>query len=79
MASNAEVWYNGSDAPAAQIRFTSLEMPVSQHKDYSAAFAQLFTEELAIPSERVWVEFHSPTPAHLGKAGTTIEELRKLN
>ena len=53
-------------------------MSVSDHAKYSTKFADHFNNKLNIDKERVVIEFHSPSAAHLGKDGTTIAELRKL-
>jgi len=76
--SQYDMWYNGADAPLAHIRFSSLDMPVSDHVGYSAKFAELFSKDLDVDTERVIVEFNSPQATHLGKNGSTIAEIRKV-
>ena len=58
-------------------RFTSLEMPVSEHVGYSSKLAELCNKDLGVDTERVIVEFHSPEPTNLGRSGSTIAEIRK--
>ena len=58
-------------------RFTSLEMPPSDHAHYSAKFAELINRDLGVATERVLVQFSSPEPTHIGKNGSTIAEIRK--
>ena len=60
------------------VRFSSLDMPVSDHVGYSAKFAELFSKDLDVDTERVIVEFNSPQATHLGKNGSTIAEIRKV-
>ena len=59
-------------------RFTSIGMRVEDHLVYSASLAEHFYSNLNICKSRVVIEFHSPEPTNMGKLGSTVAELRKL-
>lgn len=56
--------FGGDTSPLAFLELKSLGLPEDQTPALSAALCELLDETLAIPSNRVYIEFASP-PRHL--------------
>jgi phenylpyruvate tautomerase PptA (4-oxalocrotonate tautomerase family) len=56
--------FGGDTSPLAFLELKSLGLPEDQTPTLSAALCELLDETLAIPSNRVYIEFASP-PRHL--------------
>ena len=49
--------FGGSDAPLAFLSLKALGLPADKTTDLSAALCSLVTNTLAVPAERIYVEF----------------------
>lgn len=64
--------FGGTDAPLAYAECKSIGLSATQAKSLSAAIANLLNAQLAIPSDRIYIEF-SNCPAELwGWNGSTF-------
>lgn len=49
--------FAGSDAPLAYVELKSIALPVERTTEFSARLCELISTELAIPQERIYIEF----------------------
>lgn len=64
--------FAGSDAPAAYLELKSIGLPSSLTRDLSQALCTLIEKELAISTERVYIEFADAARAMWGWNGSTF-------
>jgi phenylpyruvate tautomerase PptA (4-oxalocrotonate tautomerase family) len=60
----AQLWFAGSDEPAAHIKLKSLGLPEASTGKYSAALCDFIEQHLGVPPGRTYIEFSGP-PRHL--------------
>jgi phenylpyruvate tautomerase len=60
----ADLLFAGTADPAAYLELKSLGLPESRTPEFSRALCGLLNETMAIPPERVYIEFAAP-PRHL--------------
>lgn len=72
LESGRDLLFGGTADPAAYLELKSLNLPESRTPEFSRALCTLLAETLAIPPERIYIEFAAP-PRHLfGWNGTTF-------
>lgn len=59
-----DLLFAGTSDPAAYLELKSLGLPESRTPEFSRALCGLLAENLAIPPERIYIEFSAP-PRHL--------------
>ena len=52
--------FGGDSAPCAYLQLKSLGLPEQRTAEFSAQLCQLVEQELAIPTDRIYIEFSSP-------------------
>jgi phenylpyruvate tautomerase len=58
--------FAGSAEPTAFLRLTSLGMDAASCPHYSDKLCAFFHESIGVPTERIYIEFHSPDRAMYG-------------
>lgn len=69
---NVSMLFAGSTAPCAYLELKSLGLPQEQTGAFSQRLCQLVSSELAIPTERIYIEFSTPAPHLWGWDNTTF-------
>ena len=64
LESGRDLLFAGTADPAAYLELKSLGLPESRTPEFSRALCGLLAETLAIPPQRVYIEFAAP-PRHL--------------
>jgi phenylpyruvate tautomerase len=64
--------FAGSDAPCAYLELKSINLPEETTPVLSQTLCELVGTALAIPGERIYIEFASPQPHMWGWDGTTF-------
>jgi phenylpyruvate tautomerase len=70
--SGIAMMFGGSSAPCAYLELKSLGLPEERSADYSQTLCALISEALAIPTERIYIEFSSPARHLWGWDGKTF-------
>ena len=70
--SGMSMLFAGSDAPCAYLELKSLGLPEARTKEFSQRLCSVIHEDLAIPTERIYIEFSSPDHQMWGWDGTTF-------
>jgi len=60
----AQLWFAGSDEPAAHLKLKSLGLPEASTGKYSAALCEFIKQHLGVAPGRTYIEFSGP-PRHL--------------
>lgn len=68
-----QMLFGGSTEPLAYLELKSIGLPQQRTGEISAALCLLFSEELAVPSERIYVEFADIGRNMWGWNGKTFE------
>jgi phenylpyruvate tautomerase PptA (4-oxalocrotonate tautomerase family) len=69
---NAAMLFAGTDEPSAYLELKSLGLPEVKTAEYSATLCKLLYEQLAIDSNRIYIEFASPPRHFWGWNSTTF-------
>ena len=69
---NPAMLFGGSDAPLAYLELKSIGLPESKTTDFSRALANLLNDELALPADRIYIEFSDAPRAMWGWNGGTF-------
>lgn len=69
---NNPMLFGGTNAPLAYAECKSIGLSATQAKSLSAAIASLLHTQLAIPSDRVYIEFSNCPAAFWGWNGSTF-------
>ena len=69
---NPAMLFGGSDAPLAYLELKSIGLPESKTADFSRALANLLNDELALPADRIYIEFSDAPRAMWGWNGGTF-------
>jgi len=69
---NPAMLFGGSDAPLAYLELKSIGLPESKSADFSRALADMLNDELALPAERIYIEFTDAPRAMWGWNGGTF-------
>ena len=64
LESGRDLLFGGTVDPAAYLELKSLNLPEARTPEFSRALCTLLADTLAIPPERVYIEFAAP-PRHL--------------
>jgi phenylpyruvate tautomerase PptA (4-oxalocrotonate tautomerase family) len=69
---NPAMLFGGSDAPLAYLELKSIGLPESKSADFSRALADLLSDELALPADRIYIEFADAPRTMWGWNGGTF-------
>jgi phenylpyruvate tautomerase PptA (4-oxalocrotonate tautomerase family) len=69
---NPAMLFGGSDAPLAYLELKSIGLPESKTADFSRALANLLNDQLALPADRIYIEFSDAPRAMWGWNGGTF-------
>jgi len=69
---NPAMLFGGSDAPLAYVELKSIGLPESKSADFSRTLADLLNDELALPADRIYIEFSNAPRAMWGWNGGTF-------
>jgi phenylpyruvate tautomerase len=64
IVAGAQLWFAGSDEPAAHLKLKSLGLPEASTGNFSAALCNFMEKSLGVPPSRTYIEFSGP-PRHL--------------
>ncbi len=64
--------FAGNDQPLAYLELKSIGLPVDRTRDFSASLCEAISEQLAIPPERIYIEFSDAQRNMWGWNGTTF-------
>ncbi len=70
--SGLSMLFGGDDSPCAYLELKSLGLAEEKSAEYSQTLCQLLSEALAIPAERIYIEFASPARHLWGWDGSTF-------
>ena len=70
--SGISMLFGGDDSPCAYLELKSLGLPEERSADYSQALCGLISKALAIPKERIYIEFSNPARHLWGWDGATF-------
>ena len=69
---NPAMLFGGSDDPLAYLELKSIGLPGNKTGEFSAALAALLSQHLALPSDRIYIEFADAPRTMWGWDGGTF-------
>jgi phenylpyruvate tautomerase len=72
LEADAAMTFGGNDHPLAYLELKSIGLPLGRTKEISAALCALLDETLAIPANRIYIEFRDAEPRAWGWNGGTF-------